>query len=133
MGGAILNTERIEDLPGFPEGIPGFDFGPRLQEQVVAAGGTVEPAEVTRVERRGDDWASDRRQRDRRRRGDRGHRVEAADARRPGRGGARGQGAQPLRELRRAALPRPEVAMVGAGDSALLETLELGGTTSGSC
>ena len=30
MGGAILNTERIEDLPGFPEGVPGFDFGPRL-------------------------------------------------------------------------------------------------------
>src|SRR6476619_8640805 len=46
MGGAILNTERIEDLPGFPEGVPGFDFGPRLQEQATGAGATVEPAEV---------------------------------------------------------------------------------------
>src|SRR5580765_9051811 len=57
MGGAILNTERIEDLPGFPEGIAGFDFGPRLQEQVVNAGGTIEPAEVTHLERRSDGWA----------------------------------------------------------------------------
>ena len=23
-GGAILNTERIEDFPGFPEGVPGW-------------------------------------------------------------------------------------------------------------
>ena len=57
MGGAILNTDRIEDLPGFPEGIAGFDFGPRLQEQVVNAGGTIEPTEVTHLERRSDGWA----------------------------------------------------------------------------
>jgi len=52
MGGAILNTERIEDFPGFPEGVPGFDFGPRLQEQAASAGATVEPGEATSIERR---------------------------------------------------------------------------------
>src|SRR6476620_12509795 len=56
MGGAILNTERIEDFPGFPEGVPGFDFGPRLQEQATSAGATVEPAEVARIERQGAAW-----------------------------------------------------------------------------
>ena len=30
-GGAILNTERVEDFPGFPEGVPGFELGPRMQ------------------------------------------------------------------------------------------------------
>ena len=109
MGGAILNTERIEDFPAFPEGVPGFDFGPRLQEQAAGAGATVEPAEVTanRAPRRrlarGDRLAGAHR-----RRGDRRHRDEAAQARRSARGRARGQGAQPLRELRRPALPRPD-------------------------
>jgi len=56
MGGAILNTERIEDFPGFPDGVAGFDLGPRLQEQAAAAGATVEPAEVTRIERHSDNW-----------------------------------------------------------------------------
>ena len=55
-GGAILNTERVEDFPGFPEGVPGFELGPRIQEQVADAGGVVEMGEVTRIEPRGDDW-----------------------------------------------------------------------------
>ncbi len=56
-GGAILNTERVEDFPGFPEGVPGFELGPRIQEQVADAGGVVEMGEVTRIEPRGDDWS----------------------------------------------------------------------------
>jgi thioredoxin reductase (NADPH) len=37
-GGQILNVEKIENMPGFPEGIAGFDFGPIVQEQAEAAG-----------------------------------------------------------------------------------------------
>jgi thioredoxin reductase (NADPH) len=37
-GGQILNIEKIENLPGFPEGIPGYDLGPIMQEQAEAAG-----------------------------------------------------------------------------------------------
>ena len=48
MGGAIMNTERVEDFPGFPEGVAGFELGPRMQEQVTNAGGAVEMAEVRR-------------------------------------------------------------------------------------
>ena len=50
IGGALLNTERVEDFPGFPEGVPGFDLVPRLQEQVANAGGAIELAQVARIE-----------------------------------------------------------------------------------
>ena len=57
VGGAILNTERVEDFPGFPEGVPGFELGPRMQEQVMDAGGAFAMSEVRRLEPRGDDWS----------------------------------------------------------------------------
>jgi thioredoxin reductase (NADPH) len=128
MGGAILNTMRIEDFPGFPEGVAGFDLGPRLQEQVAAAGGEVEPAKVTRIERRGDGWA-----------------VTTGSGELTAGAAIVATGSRP----RKLGLPREDelegkglshcascdgplfrgrtVAMVGGGDSALLETLELEG------
>ena len=57
VGGAILNTERVEDFPGFPEGVPGFELAPRMQEQVMDAGGAFAMGEVRRLEPRGDDWS----------------------------------------------------------------------------
>jgi thioredoxin reductase (NADPH) len=56
VGGAILNTERVEDFPGFPEGVPGFELAPRMQEQVMDAGGAFAMSEARRLEPRGDDW-----------------------------------------------------------------------------
>ena len=56
LGGAILNTERVEDFPGFPEGVPGFELGPRIQDQATNAGAVFEMEEVRRAEPRGDDW-----------------------------------------------------------------------------
>ena len=126
LGGAILNTERVEDFPGFPEGVPGFELGPQIQEQVADAGAVVEMEEVRRIEPRGDDWAvvTDSREL-----------VAGAGARRHGneavrsacapRGRVRGQGAQPLRQLRRPLVPRQSCRDRWRGDSALLEALEL--------
>ena len=57
VGGAILNTERVEDFPGFPEGVPGFELAPRMQEQVMDAGGAFAMSEARRLEPRGDDWS----------------------------------------------------------------------------
>lgn len=57
VGGAILNTARVEDFPGFPEGVPGFELGPRMQEQVMDAGGAFEMRDVTGIEPRGADWS----------------------------------------------------------------------------
>jgi thioredoxin reductase (NADPH) len=37
-GGQVLNVEKIENFPGFPQGIPGFDLGPLVHEQAEAAG-----------------------------------------------------------------------------------------------
>ena len=56
LGGAILNTERVEDFPGFPEGVAGYVLGPLIQEQFTHAGGVVELSEVRRIESRGDGW-----------------------------------------------------------------------------
>ena len=37
-GGQVLNVEKIENYPGFPQGVAGFDLGPLAQEQAEAAG-----------------------------------------------------------------------------------------------
>ena len=37
-GGQVLNVEKLENFPGFPQGISGFDLGPLVQEQAEAAG-----------------------------------------------------------------------------------------------
>lgn len=56
-GGALLNQERIEGFPGFPEAVPGYELGPRLQEQAMAAGAAIELGEATRIDPRDGDWA----------------------------------------------------------------------------
>jgi len=128
MGGAIMNTERVEDFPGFPEGIAGFELGPRMQEQVTGAGGVVEMAEATRIEKRDGDWAIT---------SDSGEIVASAVIVATG-STPRRLGVEREDEFEGKGLSRCAscdgplyggklVAMVGAGDSALLETLELTG------
>lgn len=126
VGGAILNTARIEDFPGFPEGVPGFELAPRMQEQVMEAGGVFEMREVSGIEPRGADWS-----------------VVAAE----GEIGASAVVVATGSRFRKLGVPREEeflgrglstcascdgplyreklVAVCGDGDSALLETLEL--------
>ena len=55
MGGAqIINVERIENFPGFPEGISGAELAPALQEQAMNAGVDFIMDEATQVTRDGD-------------------------------------------------------------------------------
>ena len=55
MGGAqIINVERIENFPGFPEGISGAELGPLLQEQAMNAGMDFIMDEASQVSRDGD-------------------------------------------------------------------------------
>lgn len=46
-GGQLLNVATIEGLPGFPEGIPGYDLCPIAQEQATDAGAECIAGEVT--------------------------------------------------------------------------------------
>ena len=55
MGGAqIINVERVENFPGFPEGIAGAELAPALQEQAMNAGVEFIMDEATQVTRDGD-------------------------------------------------------------------------------
>ncbi len=53
-GAQVMNTERIENYPGLPNGIPGAEFGPLLQEHAMKAGATFKMAEASRVGLSGD-------------------------------------------------------------------------------
>jgi len=126
VGGAILNTERVEDFPGFPAGVPGFELGPRIQEQVADAGAAFEMEEVRRIEPRGDDWAVVT---------DSGEIVAGAvivaTGSRPCKLGVpredefEGKGLSHCAGCDGPLYRGKVVAMVGGGDSALLEALEL--------
>jgi thioredoxin reductase (NADPH) len=37
-GGQLISIEKVEGYPGFPEGVPGYDLCPILQEQAAASG-----------------------------------------------------------------------------------------------
>src|SRR3954452_22965536 len=54
-GGQVLNVEKIENYPGFPEGIAGFDLGPLVMDQAAAAGVAFEMTSVTGLEISGED------------------------------------------------------------------------------
>ena len=54
-GGHLINVEKIEDFPGFPAGIAGFDLCPMVQEQAQSQGAHFELAEVEGLEQGGPD------------------------------------------------------------------------------
>src|SRR5919106_2143191 len=49
-GGHLINVEKIEDFPGFPEGIAGYDLCPTVQRQAADQGAEFQRAEVSRLE-----------------------------------------------------------------------------------
>jgi len=50
IGGLIVNAEGVENYPGFPEGISGYDLTQLMQEQATKFGLETLTAEVTNVE-----------------------------------------------------------------------------------
>jgi thioredoxin reductase (NADPH) len=49
LGGQLLSIERIDGYPGFPEGVPGYDLCPIVQEQAIAGGAEFDTAIATRL------------------------------------------------------------------------------------
>lgn len=50
IGGQITNAERIDNYPGFPEGIGGYELGQLMHQQATKYGLTTLMAEVTSVD-----------------------------------------------------------------------------------
>lgn len=50
IGGQITNTERVENFPGFPEGISGFELGQLIHQQATKFGLITLTAEVTGID-----------------------------------------------------------------------------------
>jgi thioredoxin reductase (NADPH) len=55
-GGQLVNIDKIEGVPGFPEGVPGYDLCPMSQEQADAAGVAFVNATADTLGTQGDRW-----------------------------------------------------------------------------
>jgi thioredoxin reductase (NADPH) len=56
LGGQLVSIENIEGFPGFPDGIPGYDLCPMLQDQAGAAGAEFMMASVQRLDPQDGGW-----------------------------------------------------------------------------
>jgi thioredoxin reductase (NADPH) len=55
-GGLLVSIEKIEGVPGFPDGVPGYDLCPMAQEQADAAGVELSMATCSALAADGDRW-----------------------------------------------------------------------------
>jgi thioredoxin reductase (NADPH) len=125
-GGQMFNVARIEDFPGFPQGVAGYDLCPMLQEQAASAGAEFRPAAVEALTATESGWSLSGPDES----------VEArvvivatgSTPRRlgvPGEERLLGHGISHCASCDGPIYRERAVAVVGGGDSALLETLEL--------
>jgi thioredoxin reductase (NADPH) len=57
LGGQLVSIEKIEGVPGFPDGVPGYDLCPMTHEQADAAGVECLMAGCEQLTAQGDHWA----------------------------------------------------------------------------
>lgn len=55
-GGQLMSIEKIEGYPGFPEGVPGYDLCPMLQDQAAAAGAEFMMTGMERLDAQDGQW-----------------------------------------------------------------------------
>lgn len=56
-GGQLINVDTVENFPGFPGGIKGYELAPQMAQQAMDAGLRVEFCEAQALERSGDGFA----------------------------------------------------------------------------
>src|SRR5262249_62155440 len=56
-GGHLISIEKIEDFPGFPDGIAGYDLCPTVQRQAADQGAEFRRAEVLSLEAQDRLWS----------------------------------------------------------------------------
>ncbi|MCO5100917.1 MAG: NAD(P)/FAD-dependent oxidoreductase [Burkholderiaceae bacterium] len=125
-GGLLLSIEHIEGLPGFPEGVPGYDLCPIMQEQAEAAGAGFASAELERIETHGDGWcihAGSETYTARALVVATGARLRALGV--PGEAALDGKGVSHCASCDAPLLRGCAVVVVGSGDSAMQESLHL--------
>jgi thioredoxin reductase (NADPH) len=130
-GGLLLSIEAIEGLPGFPDGIAGYELCPLAQEQAEAAGAEVSIAEAQALEQADSGWqvTAD---------GESQHArtvIVATGARMkelgvPGEERLRGRGVSHCASCDAPLLRERVAGVVGGGDSALQEALTLAASVS---
>jgi thioredoxin reductase (NADPH) len=128
-GGLLLTIERIDGLPGFPEGVSGYELGPALQEQAEAAGAEIVGDELERLAPANGGWliatgAGDTRARAVVVATGAGFRQLGV----PGEDRLQGHGVSTCASCDGPLVAGRMVAVVGAGDSALQESLTLAET-----
>lgn len=55
-GGHLISVEKIEDFPGFPEGVAGYELCPTVQQQAANQGAEFQRVEVQSLEARDRSW-----------------------------------------------------------------------------
>ena len=55
-GGQLMSIEKIDGYPGFPEGVPGYDLCPMLQDQAAAAGAEFMMTGLERLDSQDGKW-----------------------------------------------------------------------------
>jgi thioredoxin reductase (NADPH) len=126
LGGHLVSIEKIDGYPGFPDGVPGYDLCPIIQEQAAGAGAEFSAAQATALHAEGARWrvATDH--------GDvQARAVVIATGTTlktlgiPGEERLRGKGVSHCASCDAPLLRGKSVAVVGGGDSALQEALTL--------
>ncbi len=126
LGGQLISIERIDGFPGFPDGVPGYDLCPIIQEQASAVGATFSASEATGLQADGDGWLVSTTEGSLRARA-----VVIATGTTsktlgiPGEEQLRGKGVSHCASCDAPLLRNRSVGVVGGGDSALQEALTL--------
>jgi thioredoxin reductase (NADPH) len=126
LGGHLVSIERIDGYPGFPDGVPGYDLCPIIQEQAVGAGAEFAAGEATALHADDGHWRVTTGQGDVRARAvviATGTTLKTLGI--PGEEQLRGKGVSHCASCDAPLLRGRTVAVVGGGDSALQEALTL--------
>ena len=126
LGGQLISIERIDGYPGFPDGVPGYDLCPIIQEQAAAVGAVFAASEATGLHADGERWRVTTDQGDLSARAvviATGTTLKSLGV--PGEEQLRGKGVSHCASCDAPLLRGRIVGVVGGGDSALQEALTL--------